>query len=263
MNVLRVLLKKLPIKLYVCIISISKNLKNRKTHLATDGNFIKVNDLGKNLTWYVHRERLHLYLNGLEERGNSIGKSYLLGDIRFDDGDVVLDCGANMGDLQLYFYSKGIKINYIGFEPNPLDYNCLSKNLLNDSKSINLALWNSKSELKFYVDSKSASSSLIEPPFFSEIISVSASRLDEIQLPSLIKLFKVEGEGAEPEILLGSINILDRIEYVSVDAGPERGILQSSTKTEVMDILEKNGFSLVKENPFHRKTILFRNNKLI
>ena len=232
-------------------------------HLSTDGKFVKINSLKKNLTWYVHRDRLHLYLDGLEQRGKSIGKSYMLDDIKFKDGDVVLDCGANMGDLQLYFYSKKIVINYIGFEPNPLDYNCLSRNLLNNSKSVNIALWNSKSKLNFYVDSKSASSSLIEPPFFSEVIPVMASRLDEIELPSSIKLLKVEGEGAEPEILLGSIGVLDRIEYISVDAGPERGILQFSTKTEVSDTLERNGFSLIKENPFHRKTLLFRDKKLI
>jgi hypothetical protein len=122
-NFFRLILNKLPTKLYVYVIETTKNLKKREMHLSTDGKFVKINSLKKNLTWYVHRDRLHLYLDGLEQRGNSIGKSYMLDDIKFKDGDVILDCGANMGDLQLYFYSKKIVINYIGFEPNPLDYN--------------------------------------------------------------------------------------------------------------------------------------------
>lgn len=260
MNIIRILIRKLPVRLYICILNISKNLKKEKIFLAIDDGIVKIDDLGNNITWYAHRERLHLYLSGMKERGKSIGKSYLLDGIVFKDGDVVVDCGANMGDLQLYFYFKKITINYFGIEPNPLDYKCLIRNALDNSKIMNIALWDSRSELKFYVDSSSASSSLIEPPKFSEVISVNASRMDQLDLPNLIKLFKVEGEGAEPEILLGSTGILKRIEYVSVDAGPERGINQLSTKTEVCRILKKNGFSIVKENPFHRKTILFKNN---
>jgi len=210
-------------------------------------------------TWTTHRSRTHLYAFGFEHRGSSIGKSYLLENIDFKEGDVVIDCGANMGDLHLWFKSRNLRVQYIGIEPNPIDFACLSRNVPGNLRPLNLALWNISGELKFWVDSNSASSSLIEPPNYSEIISVKSVRLDELELPQKIKLLKVEGEGAEPEILLGASNILKRIEWISVDVGPERGIEQASTRDDVVTFLTSNSFEIAIENPFHRKTILFRN----
>jgi hypothetical protein len=143
-----------------------------------------------------------------------------------------------------------------------MDYGCLSKNVISLGESRNLALWDSTSEMIFYVDTSSASSSLIEPPYYTEKIRVAAARLDSLDFPNRIKLFKVEGEGAEPEILEGARGIFSSIEYISVDAGPERGINQTPTRDEVLKLLTDAGFELVMENPFHRKTLLFRNTEL-
>jgi FkbM family methyltransferase len=178
------------------------------------------------------------------------------------NGDVIVDCGANLGDLQLYFKYLGISVDYYGIEPNPQDFDSLLLNLLPNSKGLNIALWDFESELSFYVDSESASSSLIEPPTYSGIIKISARRMDQLNLPARIKLLKVEGEGAEPEILKGAIGVLNRIQFISVDCGPERGIDQLETKKDVCEFLVKNHFSIVKENPYHRKTILFVNNNV-
>ena len=102
-----------------------------------------------------------------------------------------------MGDLQLFFEFQEIRISYVGIEPNPLDFKCLNLNILPGAKGMNCALWNKTSNLEFYVDSKGASSSLIEPPRYSEKILVEAIRLDSLHF-SKIKLLKIEGEGAEP-----------------------------------------------------------------
>jgi FkbM family methyltransferase len=220
------------------------------------GELVKVRDAG--FFWYTHRERAHSYRFGLHHRGISIGRSYLLHQIDFKDGDLVIDCGANMGDLQLFFKFQEFRISYIGIEPNPLDFKCLKLNTLPSAEVINCALWNSTSSLDFYVDSKGASSSLIEPPRYSEKILVNAVRLDSLQFEK-IKLLKVEGEGAEPEILQGSKQILNQIEFISVDWGPERGLLQTSTRDECLKFLTDNGFCLVEENDGGRKTALFRN----
>jgi FkbM family methyltransferase len=216
----------------------------------------------KGMFWTTHRNRCHLYSKGLHQRGEAIGKTYLLYNITFSDRDVVIDCGANMGDLQLFFWNLGIHITYIGIEPNPKDFECLSENEIGSASILNLALWNERGSLKFWVDSKSASSSLIEPPSFTEIINVEAVRLDQITLPPKIRLLKVEGEGAEPEILLGCAGILDRVEFISADVGPERGVNQASTREDVVDYLIKNNFEIIEENRYYRKTILFRNKTL-
>ena len=120
-------------------------------------------------------------------------------------------------------------------------------------------MWDRSTVLDFYIDSHSASSSFIQGPDFTEIIKVEAKRLDSLQFEKNIKLLKVEGEGAEPEILSGAKKLFHRIEYISVDVGPERGIEQISTKTPVIELLLQNNFKIIEENPWHRKTILFKN----
>lgn len=256
---LRKLLHQLPDLLFVWFKNHVFRVQRQDIRLKKQGVHIIAMEKGE--IWWSHRKRAHLYSSGLIQRGESIGKSYLLSEINFSSGDLIIDCGANMGDLLLYFKCRSISVEYVGFEPNPVDYECLSKNLTSSAVSRNLALWNSTSEMIFYVDTEGASSSLIEPPYFTEKIRVPAARLDSFEFPKRIKLFKVEGEGAEPEILEGARGLFDSIEYISVDAGPERGVEQTPTRDEVLKELANSDFELVMENPFHRKTLLFRNKK--
>jgi len=257
MNIIIFLIKKLPDRTYASLKNLHFRLQGKKIRFLARDGVIEV--FANNLLWTTHRGRAHLYTNGLLNRGAAIGKSYLLENIDFEDGDTVVDCGANMGDLQLWFEDKLIKIKYLGIEPNPLDFKCLAKNMLLDSSCINFALWNESGKLRFWIDSRSASSSLIQPPTYSEITDVRAIRLDELQGLGRIKLLKVEGEGAEPEILLGAKGILNNIQYISVDVGPERGVDQVPTRSEVISFLQENNFTIVLQNPYHRKTVLFKN----
>ena len=246
-----------PDKIYAIMLTSRFIFNREKITVKSEENFLLVKD--SETPWWTHRKRVHLYSQGLASRGESIGKSYLLSYIPFKRGDVVIDCGANMGDLLLYFKNREIDVNYFGLEPNPIDYKCLQRNCSATHSALNLALWNKSTSLTFFVDTDSASSSLIEPPTFTEKVSVNCARLDDLVFPEKIKLFKVEGEGAEPEILEGARGMFRRIEYISVDAGPERGIQQTPTKNDVLKVLENSNFELVMENPYHRKTMLFRN----
>ena len=51
-------------------------------------------------------------------------------DIIFN-GDTVIDCGANVGELNVALKNRDIEINYIGFEPSPKEFKCLSINASN------------------------------------------------------------------------------------------------------------------------------------
>lgn len=59
-----------------------------------------------------------------------------------------------------------------------------------------------------------------------------------------IKLLKIDEEGCELEILQGCLGILPKIQYISVDAGYERGTLELCTFAEVSNYLYENGFYL-------------------
>ena len=97
--------------------------------------------------------------------------------INFKDGDVFVDCGANVGDLKLWFKINSININYVGFEPSPIEFKCL-KNNVKPSKVHNVGLWKDNSELKFYISSQGADSSLIEPKKYEKAITINVCRLD-------------------------------------------------------------------------------------
>ena len=45
----------------------------------------------------------------------------------------------------------------------------------------------------------------------------------------IIKLLKLEAEGAEPEILLGGLDKIHLIDYICADVGPERGLSYETT----------------------------------
>lgn len=201
------------------------------------------------------------YSRGIKFRAAWIGSEYLLHLIDFHPHDVVIDCGANIGDIKLYF-SDTIKcpIEYYGFEPSPIEYSCLAKNVF-PSRAFNHGLWFEDSNLDFYVSSNGGDSSFIEPPTFEKIIKISTLRLDSIlrEIPK-IKLLKVEAEGAEPEVLLGAIGVLNKIEFITADLGYERGINKESTLQSVIDFLYKNNFSLVHATTEPRLIVLFKNN---
>ena len=93
---------------------------------------------------------------------------------------------------------------------------------------------------------------------YDEIITVNVMQLTDLfQDVKNIKLLKVEAEGAEIEVIKGSIGILNNIEYITGDFGFERGIEQSETYTEVKKIIEKNNFELLKVS--EQLTALFKN----
>jgi FkbM family methyltransferase len=196
---------------------------------------------------------------GISKRTEILGATYFLPEIDFQSGDVVVDCGANVGELKYYFLENDISVEYIAIEPSPLEYRCLEENVA-PSKTHNVGLWDSDGSLDFFVSSQYADSSLIEPPEYDEVISVPTRRLDSLLDVKAIKLLKLEAEGAEPEAIAGCEGLLDRIEYVSADLGFERGVGQTSTLGAVTNFLLARGFEIV-ANGRKRLTVLYRNTR--
>jgi FkbM family methyltransferase len=252
----------LPSQIFVYVFNFRRFYLKSKIRISKeDSKIFKITDSDCNFSWYCHRNRLTLYSHGLMFRANQIADAYGLKDLEFFDQDIIIDCGANMGDLQLYFHLKQIRINYIAFEPSKLEYTCLSKNILFPGKIYQIALSDSNSEIDLFVDTAGANSSIIEPPFFTEVVRVKSARLDSIIYEKSIALFKVEAEGAEPEVLHGITKIVNQFKYICVDAGPERGILQETTLKDVRNFCTDNHFKEI-GNKFNYR-LVFKNEKYI
>jgi FkbM family methyltransferase len=197
--------------------------------------------------YFISRVRgYYLYRNGIKERGDFLCNSYCLNNIDFEKDDIVIDCGANYGDLLIFLNGKIYENNYLAIEPSPDDYRVLKMNAPN-SKCFQYALGDESSETNFYLQSDDGDSSIVEPKKYTNMIKVEVIRLDEL-VSSLnvecIKLLKVEAEGYEPEVLQGAISAFPLIEYIAIDGGPERGVSNEQTFSNVTNVLLKNGFEM-------------------
>lgn len=208
--------------------------------------------------WRIAQEsRGRFYNRGLRDRGLRLGESYLLDKITVATGDVIVDCGGNYGDFFLYFLEID-GVQYHGVEPGPEEFACLSKNVAPHA-CYNIALWRENETRQFQLKSESGDSSLIPFSNSAQTIDVECRRGDEVFAHlDRIRLLKVEAEGAEPEVLKGFENMLDRIDYITVDAGGERGPGGETTYQAVLKYLLLRGFDLVAINKT-RWALLFEN----
>lgn len=233
-------------------------MRGADVRAAFDGQRTLVTSGDYSVEAYPQRRALN-YAGGIEARAAQLGRDYLLPLVDFVDGDVIIDCGANVGDLKLYFRELNVDVEYVAIEPGVGEFAVCARNV-SPSRAIKVGLWNEDGELTFYVSSNGADSSLIEPPSYDSITRVPIRRLDTLIDYPRIKLFKLEAEGAEPEAIEGASGLFDRIEYITADLGAERGKEQLSTLPQVTNFLLANGFELVAVE--HRRVAaLFRNSR--
>lgn len=224
-------------------------LRGRQVRFSSDSlssDFI-ASERGRRRYFEIKQRGFWCYRAGLLSRAEFISKSYCLSHVKFSESDIVIDCGANAGDLFLALSGCIEPGNYIAIEPNPSDFRILSKNVP-DCRRLNEALGNRIGEIEFFVCTEKGDSSIIEPESYSERVKVHMTTLDELirrMQISKVKLLKIEGEGFEPEILEGAHSALCACEFVAVDGGYERGIDGDQTFTEVTNFLVRRGFRMV------------------
>lgn len=224
--------------------------------LKYDGNnFIKVVNSQK--IYYPNERITRILINELEFLEH-IYDSYLLNKIKFDKSDLVIDCGANVGELYLAFRNKKIQISYVGVEPDKDAFFCLNKNT--KTENINICLSDKAGIVDFFVDGIGANSSIHESKSTLNKVSIYSDTLNNKFINKKIKLLKIDAEGHELEVLKGGSEVLSNVEYISVDCGPEKGEDQNITFVEVNKYLSKNGFELIGINK-DRLIGLYKNEK--
>jgi FkbM family methyltransferase len=138
-------------------------------------------------------------------------------------------------------------IRYIAIEPSPADFRALEANVTSGQLHL-AAASDAEGESDFFVNSTDGDSSLLLPSTGSvETIRVQTVRLDALlQGEHRIRLLKVEAEGFEPEVLVGSEGILSKVEFIAVDGGPERGPNEDTTIEFAINFLTNHGFTIMK-----------------
>lgn len=205
--------------------------------------------------------RIARYRYGIRERCKKVFESYLLENVTISKEDLVVDCGANVGEFSRHVINEfGCQV--ICAEPDSQEGACLRENLRGLNASVvEKALWHSAVDLPLYKKNESGDSSLFEVGDHEGTTVVRTTTLDNLLAVDpvrRVRLLKLEAEGAEPEILQGAENSLQRIDFIAADVGPERGLSNEVTAPAVINYLTERDFRLVAIAP-KRLVCLFEN----
>ncbi len=257
-----ILVEKFSIRIYLLVINIVFILVRSPVYISYCEKNLRYFAFDKSLKkrfFFLIPSRATGFIRGFNTRFKGISSNYLLDDLNFSHEDLVIDVGANIGDLKGYLNINGFgETRYHAFEPSKEEFDTLKLNA-QSSKLNNIGCWNESGTREFFISSENADSSFERPSSKIESIEIMrVTRLDEIYNEK-IKLLKMDGEGCELEILEGCADIFRHIEYISVDAGYERGIDNLCTFPEVSNILYSNGFFIEKFQARGRVCGLFKN----
>lgn len=174
---------------------------------------------------------------------------------RVQKGDIVVDAGACFGMNTLKFSkAAGKEGKVVSIEPN-------ESNLIDIRRIIRLhrlknvvvipkALWNKKSEMKFYCHSSPGSHSLVDKRNVKEIVEIRVDTMDDI-LKDLkidkVDFIKMDIEGAEIEALEGAKETL-RNNDVKLAIASYHKINGQPTYKTIIPMMEKIGFKSYFEN---------------
>jgi FkbM family methyltransferase len=246
----------------------SKGITNELFHAVNDGECrYKICRHTDGIERYFsYRLQSHGFTDGIDAVAKNIHKAYHLEIVPIRDQDIIIDVGANTGDLQLCLRLMGNRCTYVGIEPGVVEFSCLKRNANSENDLVlNCALGPQEGKAEFFVSSESGDSSLIMPKNYSRSTMVRVLTLETIvgRLRAIFPLktfglLKLEAEGYEPEILAGGLGVIQMFEYVSADLGWERGVSEETTAPEVINLLLESGFKIVAMGR-KRMTVLFRN----
>jgi FkbM family methyltransferase len=210
---------------------------------------------------FARKERVWMYSGGIRARVDELARIYFLQQVPIRPGDVIVDCGANIGEVSRSARQRGADV--IAVEPEQGEARCITHNVPGVRAVLNKALWKEDGYIEFFSKNDSGDSSIFEMEQYQSKKRVPTTTLDTVfheQGIDRLRLLKLEAEGAEPEILEGARDSLTRIDYITADLGPERGVRKETTLAPVANRLYAEGFELV--DVYHRRMIcLFRNKR--
>ena len=171
-------------------------------------------------------------------------------------GDVVVDVGANIGNITLTSAALvGNSGKIISIEPHPVIFKYLSGNIsLNNFTNIdiiNIAVSDFNGVIYFSNKACDDQNEVVK----EGNLKVNTMTLDEILIKSIksIDLLKIDVEGFELNVLKGASSILDKTKCIYYESEEKHFKKYGYTTGDLIDMLQSVGFKLFK----------FEENKLI
>lgn len=182
--------------------------------LETDPAGFKLYDTPMGRYWIPKGSEYVLPFNLAEEKS----AIYFDGAHNIQPGDIVLDCGANVGVFTRGALAKGAS-KVIAIEPGPENVECLRRNFKEEILAGRVivypkGVWDKDDELELNVDPEnSAADSFVIKRTGARTVKVPLTTIDKLTGElglSKIDFIKMDIEGAEPNALDGAAAILKR-----------------------------------------------------
>jgi FkbM family methyltransferase len=179
--------------------------------------------------------------------------------------DLFIDVGANIGSYTI-LASAHVGANSITYEPVPLTFKGLLNNLrinnIMDRVSVNnVAVGSDEGEINFTTDRGTMNHVTNNPD--DNFISVPISTLDlSIRNLNVPALLKIDVEGYEYEVLMGSNNLLSNsnLKAIIVETNLQ-GDRYGNSGNALIQLLDKYGFNPFHYNPFLKTLSKLANNE--
>jgi len=171
--------------------------------------------------------------------------------------NTLIDIGSNKGQFSLLVRKYFPDIKIYSFEPQINELNIQKKIL--GKKNIyyhNLALGSEEKVLEFYITKRRDSSSFLKPNLeiikdkiydTKEILEINVKKLDSVMSkgdiirPSILKL---DVQGYELEVLKGSTNILEYIDYIITEVSFVEIYNNQVSNKDLNNFINSNNFKL-------------------
>ena len=166
-------------------------------------------------------------------------------------GDTVIDAGANIGYFTLFFSKLvGEKGKVIAFEPDPINFDILKKNIeLNKITNVELVkkgISNKNESMKLYKSKVSGGHSLVKNEWGKEYTEIQTVTLDDYFKDQKIDLIKIDVEGFESEAIEGSKKLFKNNKNIKIitEFGGYYYKNNNNQKKMYPRLLHESGFNL-------------------
>ena len=144
----------------------------------------------------------------------------------------ILDIGAWVGTWSMAMNKYCGRI--LAFEPDPLNYSCLVKNVTGDIETHQLAV-GSEDKLISLTKDDFTQSKRVAGDGQIPMITIDSLKIDDIDL------LKIDVEGYEMEVLKGAQKSLKNVKYIMIELNNNTKKYGSNNK-EIEEYLQKKGF---------------------
>ncbi len=168
-------------------------------------------------------------------------------------GKIFIDIGAHIGSVVSSVQTHVPSATIIAIEPIPEKVIHLRRSFPTVQVH-QVALGNSEGNVKFFIDTKQSGYSSLSRPANRKAakiieITVSMARLDQLVDSNAIDVIKIDVEGAELDVLRGSVGTIMRNRpIIMYECGPPANGQLDSAKTPLWQFFRDNNYILVVPN---------------